>query len=189
MQTVSLQRGHSTPHMAGKFANEIGARRLVLNHLGGRYGCSCSPGPTRVIRVLICEIYRFPAPGRGGNRDNEFRENVMDWIEQQATEAWAPEESDAKAKAAVDFMTVSIKPVPFPVPSRLGAGEPEPQVQWAQQPSSSTATGQSSGQSSRHGRVHGRYTGGPPTPSNEKVPRKRQRTEGQGEQRKEDAVE
>ena len=33
---VSLQRGHSTPHMAGKFANDIGARRLVLNHIGAR---------------------------------------------------------------------------------------------------------------------------------------------------------
>ena len=38
VHAVSLQRGHSTPHMAGKFANEIGARRLVLNHLGARYG-------------------------------------------------------------------------------------------------------------------------------------------------------
>ena len=36
VHALSLQRGHSTPHMAGKFANEIGARRLVLNHLGGR---------------------------------------------------------------------------------------------------------------------------------------------------------
>jgi len=37
VHAVSLQRGHSTPHMAGRFANAIGARRLVLNHLGGRY--------------------------------------------------------------------------------------------------------------------------------------------------------
>lgn len=40
VHSLSLQRGHSTPHMAGKFANEIGARRLALNHLGGRYGPS-----------------------------------------------------------------------------------------------------------------------------------------------------
>ena len=38
VHAISLQRGHSTPHMAGRFANQIGARRLVLNHLGGRYG-------------------------------------------------------------------------------------------------------------------------------------------------------
>jgi ribonuclease Z len=36
VHALSLQRGHSTPHMAGNFAKEIGARRLVLNHLGGR---------------------------------------------------------------------------------------------------------------------------------------------------------
>ena len=38
VRDVSLQRGHSTSYMAGKFANEIGARRLVLNHLGARCG-------------------------------------------------------------------------------------------------------------------------------------------------------
>ena len=37
VHTVSLQRGHSTSRMAGGFANAIGARRLVLNHLGARY--------------------------------------------------------------------------------------------------------------------------------------------------------
>ena len=37
VQSVSLQRGHSTPHMAGRFANEIKARKLFLNHLGARY--------------------------------------------------------------------------------------------------------------------------------------------------------
>jgi len=162
VHSVSLQRGHSTPHMAGKFANEIGARRLVLNHLGGR----------------------FPAPGR----NDEFRENVMGWIEQQATEAWAPEEDGAKAQTAVDFLTVRIKPIPLPAPpSHLENGEAEPQMQWAQMapPSSSTHTGHISG----HGRRHGRYTGGPSTPTNEGVPRKRQRTKRQAEKRREDVRE
>jgi ribonuclease Z len=34
---VSLERGHSTPAMAGEFAKAIGAQRLFLNHLGGRF--------------------------------------------------------------------------------------------------------------------------------------------------------
>ena len=55
VHTLSLQRGHSTPHMAGKFANQIGARRLVLNHLGGRCGDHSSWHDSRVVRnrVLI----------------------------------------------------------------------------------------------------------------------------------------
>jgi ribonuclease BN (tRNA processing enzyme) len=43
VHSVSLQRGHSTPHMAGKFANKIGARRLVLNHIGGKVRSFFSP--------------------------------------------------------------------------------------------------------------------------------------------------
>ena len=33
----SRSRGHSTPQMAGAFANRIGARRLILNHFSARY--------------------------------------------------------------------------------------------------------------------------------------------------------
>ena len=32
----ALSRGHSTPHMAGSFAQKINAQKLVLNHIGGR---------------------------------------------------------------------------------------------------------------------------------------------------------
>ena len=175
VHSVSLQRGHSTPHMAGKFANEIGARRLVLNHLGGRY----DPLPRPVRSGIECSfvgVCRFPAPGRNGSRSDEFRESVMGWIEHQATEAWAPEEDGARAKAAFDFLTVHIKPVPVPVLPE--SGETEPQVQWTQsgQPSSSTGTGQNPGQTSEHGGRHGRYTSNPPTSSNGGVPRKRQMT-------------
>ena len=128
--------------------------------------------------MLICEICRFPAPGKGGNRDNHFRENVMGWIEQQATEAWAPEESEVKAEAAVDFLTVFIKPVPAPVPSHLDTGKSEPRTQWPQvtQPTSTATAGQSSGQTS----WHRRHMDEPSTSSNEKVPLKRQRTERGG---------
>jgi ribonuclease Z len=36
VHTKALSRGHSTPEMAGAFAKLIGARDLVLNHIGGR---------------------------------------------------------------------------------------------------------------------------------------------------------
>lgn len=187
VHSLSLQRGHSTPHMAGKFANEIGARRLVLNHLGGRYDGSFSRllAVVKDKSVLTRRICRFPAPGKGGRRDNEFREDVMDWIEQQATEAWAPAEDGARAVAAVDFLTVHIKPVPTHTPSQFGSGVPEPQMQWSQmpEPASTSTIGQSSGQASGHGWRHGRDSGGPSTPSNEKVPRKRQKTEKEVQRR------
>lgn len=32
-----LEKGHSTPGMAGRFAKQIGAERLALNHIGARY--------------------------------------------------------------------------------------------------------------------------------------------------------
>ncbi len=32
----TVQRGHSTPAMAGAFAKRIGAERLVMNHIGAR---------------------------------------------------------------------------------------------------------------------------------------------------------
>jgi ribonuclease Z len=46
VHAVSLERGHSTPHMAGQFANEIGARRLVLNHIGARCGFNLARSET-----------------------------------------------------------------------------------------------------------------------------------------------
>lgn len=120
------------------------------------------------------------------NRDSTFRENVMGWIEQQATEAWAPEDG-AKAEAAVDFLMVRIKPMDTSTPSHPGAGRQAPRNQWTQmdQPSSST-TGQSPGQPLGHGRRHERYADGPPTPSAENAPQKRQRTERQFQKQRED---
>ncbi|KAJ8583537.1 hypothetical protein M405DRAFT_690679, partial [Rhizopogon salebrosus TDB-379] len=58
-------RGHSTPVMAGTFAKEIGAQRVVLNHIGSR----------------------FPAPKQLKNsQDTRFA--VIAEIERQASEAW-----------------------------------------------------------------------------------------------------
>ncbi|KAJ7172720.1 beta-lactamase-like protein, partial [Mycena filopes] len=59
---TALARGHSIPQMAGEFARTVGAEKLVLNHIGGR----------------------FPAP----RHDRDPRVHVMREIERQATEAW-----------------------------------------------------------------------------------------------------
>jgi len=140
--------------------------------------------------VFTRSVRRFPAPGRGGKRDNEFRGNVMEWIEQQATEAWAPGEDGARAEAAIDFLTVHIEPTPAPAPPYLETRDARSRTQWTQadQPSSSTSAGWNSGQTSGHGRGHGGYADGPPTPSNEEVPRKRQRSERQAEKQREDVI-
>ncbi|GLB35292.1 putative beta-lactamase superfamily domain containing protein [Lyophyllum shimeji] len=82
----ALSRGHSIPSMAGAFAKSIGAERLVLNHIGGR----------------------FPAPKYARDR----RTAVMKEIEKQATQAWG---SKTRAIAAYDFMQVIIPPV-LPTP-------------------------------------------------------------------------
>ena len=36
LEARTISRGHSTPQMAGRFAREIGARRLALNHFSAR---------------------------------------------------------------------------------------------------------------------------------------------------------
>ncbi|GAW01946.1 Zinc phosphodiesterase ELAC protein 1 [Lentinula edodes] len=79
----ALARGHSLPEMAGAFARTIGAQKLVLNHLGGR----------------------FPLPNPNeGYRVKSIRSNVIAEIERQATEAWGM----GTARAAWDFMRVAI---------------------------------------------------------------------------------
>ncbi|KII88763.1 hypothetical protein PLICRDRAFT_110762 [Plicaturopsis crispa FD-325 SS-3] len=79
----ALARGHSVPSMAGMFAREVGAARLVLNHIGGR----------------------FPAP-RNDRGIGALRTGVMREIERQASEAWGM----GRAEAAWDFMQVVIPP-------------------------------------------------------------------------------
>lgn len=65
VHALSLQRGHSTPHMAGKFASEIGARRLVLNHIGARYGVLLfSSAHPCVIRSDICLFVEYTGSRR-----------------------------------------------------------------------------------------------------------------------------
>jgi hypothetical protein len=112
----------------------------------------------------------------------------MGWIEQQATEAWAPEEHGARAKAAIDFLTVRIEPIPSLPHHTLRSEEWNREFNLPRRTSRRLPLMPVSGQASGYGRGHGRYTGGPSTSSNEKEPRKRQRTERQVEKRREDVV-
>ncbi|KAF8168730.1 beta-lactamase-like protein [Pholiota molesta] len=80
VHTKALSRGHSTPEMAGAFAKLIGARDLVLNHIGGR----------------------FPAPR---NPKDYGRHKIMQDIERKASIAW---DSGKQARAAWDFLRVHI---------------------------------------------------------------------------------
>ncbi|KAJ6623388.1 beta-lactamase-like protein [Mycena sp. CBHHK59/15] len=102
---TALARGHSIPRMAGEFAKAVGAQKLVLNHIGGR----------------------FPAP----RHDRDPRFYVMREIERQATEAWG---SGQHAMAAWDFMRVAViapdppppqnPPGPYPVVEQVAYADP-----------------------------------------------------------------
>ncbi|RPD72344.1 hypothetical protein L226DRAFT_537173 [Lentinus tigrinus ALCF2SS1-7] len=87
-----VERGHSTPAMAGAFARRVGAERLVMNHIGAR----------------------FPAPSQHGPRMRErFREACMREIERQAAEAWVPANGRhalVRPQAAWDYLSIVIPP-------------------------------------------------------------------------------
>ncbi|KZP24835.1 hypothetical protein FIBSPDRAFT_856635 [Athelia psychrophila] len=79
-----VERGHSTPTMAGAFAKLIEARQLVMNHIG-------------------C---RFPAPQLSHRQRNTkaLREGVLKEMERQANEAWGL----GRAQSAVDYLKVNV---------------------------------------------------------------------------------
>ena len=69
--------------MAGSFAKLVGARQLVLNHIGSR----------------------FSAPQNSNSkRTRDTRVSIMKEVERQASEVWEM----GKAQAAVDFMKVEV---------------------------------------------------------------------------------
>ncbi|KAI0787267.1 beta-lactamase-like protein [Fomes fomentarius] len=83
----TVERGHSTPAMAGAFARKIGAERLVMNHIGAR----------------------FPSLKNGAQSD--FRAACIREIERQAAETWNPS-GGARPQAAWDFLSVVLPPNP-----------------------------------------------------------------------------
>ena len=76
----TIERGHSTPAMAGTFADMVGARRLVLNHIGAR----------------------FPGPNGDTNHRNWL---ILSEIQNQASYAWG---SGRQAEVAFDYKRVVI---------------------------------------------------------------------------------
>ncbi|KAF8577562.1 Metallo-hydrolase/oxidoreductase, partial [Ramaria rubella] len=78
----AISRGHSTPDMAGEFANAIGAKRLFLNHFS----------------------VKFPDPGSYHRTSNSSWAKVMREIENQASGSWKM----GRAVAANDLLVVEI---------------------------------------------------------------------------------
>lgn len=56
VHATSMERGHSTPDMAGQFANAIEADRLILNHIGGRFVIAFS-----TIYSILTEFQKVPS--------------------------------------------------------------------------------------------------------------------------------
>lgn len=98
VKAKAIEKGHSTPAMAGEFARRIRAERLVLNHIGARYPTA----PSLSSETKVCSI-RFPAPGR-----DTFRVACMRELERQAFEAWRPKKGEVVA--AYDYCRVEIPP-------------------------------------------------------------------------------
>ncbi|KAI3612237.1 hypothetical protein WG66_012260 [Moniliophthora roreri] len=65
VQERTISRGHSTPQMAGKFAEKIGAKRLVLNHFSARYAGNDDMDEN--ARRIMEAIRGLAAEEHGGN--------------------------------------------------------------------------------------------------------------------------
>ncbi|KAG0705215.1 beta-lactamase-like protein [Suillus ampliporus] len=125
-------RGHSTPVMAGTFAKQIGAQRVVLNHIGSR----------------------FPAPKQLKNpQDSRFA--VIAEIERQASEAWG----DGKATVAHDFMRISIPAELNDEESADVAMEPEEVVLLDEVSEMARGRGRGRGRGTFRGTSRGRWRG------------------------------
>lgn len=79
VHSVSLKRGHSTPHMAGKFASEIGARRLVLNHVGVRCGMYTFIPSARscVTKAGVCSLAEYTGSRHWEGMKTDIQEGVI----------------------------------------------------------------------------------------------------------------
>ncbi|KAH7330566.1 beta-lactamase-like protein [Rhizoctonia solani] len=90
VQERAIQRGHSTPRMAGEFARAIGANRLVLNHFSSKFA---SPSPSPSIN-----FERLESSG------TDKRLDVVLEIERQASAAWG----NGTAVAAYDLLSIDV---------------------------------------------------------------------------------
>ena len=52
VERSSVSHGHSTPHLAGRFAERAGAERLILNHFSPRYKGDASPAALAVMAKI-----------------------------------------------------------------------------------------------------------------------------------------
>ncbi|KAG9124695.1 hypothetical protein FRC07_010585 [Ceratobasidium sp. 392] len=86
----ALQRGHSTPPMAGEFARAIRARRLVLSHFGSRFSAP--------------EVSSLDHTQPNAPTASDIRADVMSEIERQASNAWG----GGQAVAAYDLMCLDL---------------------------------------------------------------------------------
>ncbi|EUC65724.1 beta-lactamase superfamily protein [Rhizoctonia solani AG-3 Rhs1AP] len=82
----AMQRGHSTPRMAGKFARDIGAKRLVLNHFGSKFAS------------------RRPNSEQSQSVGTDRQLEVVREIERQASIAWG----NGTAIAAYDLFSIDV---------------------------------------------------------------------------------
>jgi ribonuclease Z len=48
----TIKHGHSTPQMTGKFAKQLGAKRLIMNHFSPRYRGDSDPKSLRVMKLI-----------------------------------------------------------------------------------------------------------------------------------------
>ncbi|KAH8091789.1 beta-lactamase-like protein [Cristinia sonorae] len=88
-----LQKGHSVATMAGAFAREIDAEKLVLNHIGSRF-----PAPPALSPIHSSGLHRF-------------QHECIEEIERQAFEAFRPPSNERCVIAAYDFLTVEVPPL------------------------------------------------------------------------------
>ena len=61
IEAKAICHGHSTPQMAGRFANDIGAKVLALNHFSARYKGDASAESVAVMQGIANDVR-----GRGG---------------------------------------------------------------------------------------------------------------------------